>query len=58
MAENRSKAKAMIMTGQVLYLAQVVAKAGEMVPSDAELILKSRGPEFVSRVWRKTGRSP
>jgi len=48
LAETRSKARALIMAGQVLRGDTRIDKAGELIPTDASLRLKQR-PRFVSR---------
>ena len=48
LAENRSKAQACIMAGDVSVNGAVVTKAGSMVAEDAEITLKQKMP-FVSR---------
>lgn len=49
LAESRSKARAMIMAGQVVVDDRRVEKAGEKVPADAELRLKGAPLPYVSR---------
>jgi 23S rRNA (cytidine1920-2'-O)/16S rRNA (cytidine1409-2'-O)-methyltransferase len=49
LAETRSRAQALILSGKVMLGDRVVAKAGEPVPIDAELVLKGEPLPFVSR---------
>jgi 23S rRNA (cytidine1920-2'-O)/16S rRNA (cytidine1409-2'-O)-methyltransferase len=49
MAESREKAKAVIMTGEVLVNGQRVDKPGYSVPDSAEIILKNQPAPYVSR---------
>ena len=49
LAETRSKARALIMAGQVLADGRRVDKAGENLPPDTKLTLKGGGGEYVSR---------
>jgi 23S rRNA (cytidine1920-2'-O)/16S rRNA (cytidine1409-2'-O)-methyltransferase len=49
LAETRSRAQALILAGKVVMGDRVVAKAGEPVPTDAELTLKGEPLPFVSR---------
>jgi len=48
LAENRSRAQAVIMAGEVTVNGSLMTKAGCLVPEDAEIILKEKLP-FVSR---------
>lgn len=48
LAESRSKAKALIMAGQVFWNTNKIEKAGDLIPSDAELSVKEKLP-YVSR---------
>jgi 23S rRNA (cytidine1920-2'-O)/16S rRNA (cytidine1409-2'-O)-methyltransferase len=48
LAENKSKAQAYIMAGDVSVNGSVVSKAGTMVAEDAQIMLKEKMP-FVSR---------
>lgn len=49
LAETRSQARALIMSGLVLKDSERVEKAGQMLPVDAELSLKDKDKIFVSR---------
>src|SRR5574342_55138 len=52
LAESRTKARAMIMAGQVRVAGQVTLKPATAIPADAPLIVDS-GPRFVSRGGQK-----
>lgn len=47
--ETRSKAKAMIMAGQIFFNGKKVLKSGELYNSDVNIIFKSLHSEWVSR---------
>ncbi|WP_037501020.1 TlyA family RNA methyltransferase [Sphingomonas jaspsi] len=49
LAESRSRAQALIMSGNVFVGDRRVAKAGDMLAEDAELTLKGRDHPWVSR---------
>lgn len=49
LAENRSKAKAMIMAGLVMADGERVEKAGQAFSPETELTLKERGADYASR---------
>ena len=49
LAESKSKAKAMIMAGQVYVEDKLVNKSGFNLKSDAVIKIKDIGPEWVSR---------
>jgi len=48
LAENRSRAQAVIMAGEVTVNGSLMTKAGCLVPADAEILLKEKMP-YVSR---------
>jgi len=48
LSENRSRAQAMIMAGEVTVNGSLMTKAGCLVPADAEILLKEKMP-YVSR---------
>jgi len=48
LAENRSRAQAIIMAGEVTVDGNLLTKAGCLVPADAEILLKQKMP-YVSR---------
>ncbi len=49
MAESRTRAQALIMAGQVLVAGKAGAKAGQMLATDADIVLKGRDHPWVSR---------
>ena len=49
LAESRTRAQALIMSGNVLVGDKPVDKAGQAVPEEAEIILKGRDHPWVSR---------
>nr|WP_283938271.1 TlyA family RNA methyltransferase [Sphingomonas brevis] len=49
LAESRTRAQALILAGNVFAGDRRVAKAGDLLPEDAELILKGRDHPWVSR---------
>lgn len=49
LAESRTRAQALIMSGNVLVAGKPVDKAGHSVPQDVEIILKGRDHPWVSR---------
>lgn len=49
MAQSRERARALIMAGQILVSEHVADKAGQLVPTDAEIRLKGEAIPFVSR---------
>jgi 23S rRNA (cytidine1920-2'-O)/16S rRNA (cytidine1409-2'-O)-methyltransferase len=49
LAESRTRAQALILAGLVYVGTRKVAKAGEMVAEDAELVVKGRDHPWVSR---------
>ena len=49
LAESRTRAQALILAGLVYVGTRKVAKAGEMVADDAEIIVKGRDHPWVSR---------
>ena len=49
LAESRTRAQALIMGGKVFVGDRAVAKAGDMLAEDAELILKGKDHPWVSR---------
>ena len=49
LAESRTRAQALIMSGNVLVGDRPVDKAGQAVPEDAEIVLKGRDHPWVSR---------
>lgn len=49
LTESRTRAQALIMAGHVLVGGKPGAKAGQMLPEDAEIILKGRDHPWVSR---------
>jgi 23S rRNA (cytidine1920-2'-O)/16S rRNA (cytidine1409-2'-O)-methyltransferase len=49
LAESRTRAQALILAGLVYVGTRKVAKAGEMVAADAELLVKGRDHPWVSR---------
>lgn len=49
LAESRTRAQALILAGLVFVGTRKVAKAGELVAEDAELVVKSRDHPWVSR---------
>jgi 23S rRNA (cytidine1920-2'-O)/16S rRNA (cytidine1409-2'-O)-methyltransferase len=49
LAESRTRAQALILSGNVFAGDRRVAKAGDLLPDDAELIVKGRDHPWVSR---------
>ena len=49
LAESRTRAQALILAGLVYVGTKQVAKAGELIPEDAELLVKGRDHPWVSR---------
>jgi len=49
LAVSREKAQAMILAGEVIVAGVAAAKAGQSVPRDAEIAIRSRLQKFVSR---------
>jgi len=49
LVENRTRAQALILAGQVLVEEQRIDKPGQMVPSSAEIRVKGEPPRYVSR---------
>ncbi|MCW2337542.1 23S rRNA (cytidine1920-2'-O)/16S rRNA (cytidine1409-2'-O)-methyltransferase [Sphingobium sp. B2D3A] len=49
LAESRTRAQALIMSGNVLVGDKTVDKAGQAVPEEAEIVLKGRDHPWVSR---------
>jgi 23S rRNA (cytidine1920-2'-O)/16S rRNA (cytidine1409-2'-O)-methyltransferase len=52
-ADNRKQAAAILLSGAVSVKGQIVNKAGMLVDSNAEILLKSRYPKYVSRGGEK-----
>ena len=49
LAESRTRAQALILSGNVFAGERRVAKAGDLLPKDAELVVKGRDHPWVSR---------
>ncbi|HLG20512.1 MAG TPA: TlyA family RNA methyltransferase [Bdellovibrionota bacterium] len=49
LAETQVKAQALIMAGEIIVNETIASKAGQLVPSDAEIALRFPGPKYVSR---------
>jgi 23S rRNA (cytidine1920-2'-O)/16S rRNA (cytidine1409-2'-O)-methyltransferase len=49
LAESRERGRALIIAGQVVVNGRKVDKAGELVPSDAEIRIRGEGIGYVSR---------
>ena len=49
LVETRTKAKAMIMAGQIFVGEQQIQKSGEMFKEDVIISIKNLQPEWVSR---------
>jgi len=53
LAATRARAQALILAGRVLVAGEVVAKAGALVPGDAQVEVKAPAVRFVSRGGEK-----
>ncbi len=49
LAESRHKAQALVLSGVVFVDGKRIEKAGASVDEEADLVVKTRGPQFVSR---------
>lgn len=57
LAESRTKAQALIMAGLVYVGTQRIDKAGQMLPTDCELVLKGQDHPWVSRGGMKLAKA-